>query len=604
MATRTDGVYPLLLLGLAESFLQFAFHHSRMKDRNTLSWTDFHLAPVPELLELRKTLWEALGQLAKSTDKWGFIAQLLDKYVTAAASEEESEILESDAAHVLSILSDHLDQDSLQDCRLANEYLDQLERVKFDFPKALRERFWTNTFAVFNVVCFEWRMRRLLEMDYREFEAHRQDRLLQFVKGFDLDQFNDFLDHCAIIVESGLASHEIFQVTNSIVTVLVAFADRDPTLFTEAVDSCLKREKLLLPSKQLATLLKEAFGANGARTFLQERTFPNKEGWFLHLYSVLESDEILESDAEHILAIHREADGSQLLYGVDYLLKFRSVRSRIIPEVTSILNDRMSVEDRLLGPVDGLFNPVLDASSMLSELFADSVEVLTQAYLFADELSQHHDYEGDFLNQILDFAPGFISELVDSTYNRARRIVYYHDRREYGLIWLRTDYAEIMSTVVDRVLKHEADKLRFGATYLNSFIQIRKHQKLQSAIQVNQDLFLARTVAEGAHDAELMSLIFDVVSGLSRARQLRLFELFLQHNSSFKAFKRLSIFPSVSSSWSSLVPFHQERIDQLTSIRTLMTSTDFLEHRQFVDDLIREEQRTLELTKKREFMRD
>lgn len=599
-----NELYSSLFIVVANHFLKFEFSKSWTKDRRTVSWSNVHLLPIPELIELREAMWRRLHLLGANDAYLPAIREILEFHSTSTRRNDDAEIIESDSSHVQSIVRDYLNPERFPDCLVANRYLDGLDERGIAVEEGLRERFQTEAYEVFGVVCSERHERRLLEMEYDEYLAYRKQRLIDYTKDFDLAAYERFFQHCHTIASSGIDQYEVFQIGLSLTGVLKELADSAGTLFLSSLEMAIGIEGLLTASEVIANELIKVLGCEQALKFILDQDVPNQAHWLLHIYAAIPEAEVNEVHTEHIISLHESAESDQLLFGLDYLLKFRTADDRIVPKIAGVLVNRVKEESQYIQAIGGFFHAPYAISSRLGELFAYDVEILSEAYLMADQRGMHTDYDGRCFAQILDVDLRFLSTYIASRYKQERYPTHLNDSRSYAWLWQRDDVEEVLSHAITTILDHDADLVGHGYSYLDTFFRPDRAGAESADVIQRQDAYLATRIRAEGHNSLLMALLFDVICNFEDVRRLRFVELFLETNDSIDDFQRLSLLPTSSGAWSSLVPYHEQRMEFLQSIFPLLRGADYLQHREYLEQLIRSEESVLAWTKKREFVRD
>ena len=134
------------------------------------------------------------------------------------------------------------------------------------------------------------------------------------------------------------------------------------------------------------------------------------------------------------------------------------------------------------------------------------------------------------------------------------------------------------------------------------FFIFREKEDSSPEIKKKQDDFLKKLIQSRYCDPNCMTFIFSVVSYFSPERRLQFVATFLEHNKCFEVFRGLNLEPN-SWGWSgSAVPLHQKRLDFFKSLIPKLNTVDFLQHRQYIEDLIQNTRLQIEDENRRDFI--
>ena len=206
-----------------------------------------------------------------------------------------------------------------------------------------------------------------------------------------------------------------------------------------------------------------------------------------------------------------------------------------------------------------LFNPHTEANKILTELFADNIEVLEKSYLVIAKIDTHEDYDGRTFASILELDPDFIYKYIDDIYARKEWVSRYDDTRDYSFIWKRDDWEDVVTKAINYIYAKEKER---GA-YIYSYVEVlflSKNYKEKSYPTENQRELLHKLIVQRNDDSEFMQFLFGIIAQFAPESRFSFITLFLAHNNKIDDFKKLSLEPN-SWCWSgSAIPMLQERI--------------------------------------------
>lgn len=600
-----EGNSPLfarLFLSIARAYLHVHFDGTESKKPGVITIYNFDVHPTESLLALRRQMWERILALAAKETLQAWVFMLLRDYSLFVRRGKVPEALEADAKVLLPYIVENLDGDDLVRCIAVRDYLDLLEEREVEFNPAIRTRFESDAFTLYNLLILDRRELRNSGLSYSEYREQQIQEIQDYFSGFDLAAYEQFFTACLEILGVVPSDHEKSQVRRSVYDVLRTLAEKDGMLFTEVLSRYLEMGEPLSLWRVPVHELIVAVGSDEAHALLTRHAFPRRNGWMMEYYFVLPQKDVTKDRLNSLYALYRESEPEYLGRGFDYLLKFQIVDDRVVPKVVEILLDRARTDTNFGAAFTMLFNPLIEVNKKIKEVFAGDVDLLVRAYLFINSGKGLQDHNSETFNQILDLAPDFVETYVDAMYGANEWLSRHDDSRNYALLWLRDDHAEVMGRATMRVLERERGRISLGYSLLQGFFTLTQGEKSNDEVRERQDRFLRDLICKHSRDNELMLILFGVIADFVPDRRRPFVALFLEYNQQFEDFEALPLQPN-GASWSgSGVPVFLAKADYLQSLLPLMDSVDLLEHKHHVEQMVRGERAWAEHYKKRDFI--
>lgn len=607
-AANSDLLFARMFLAVAHDFLGTHFQKSGMKDAHVVQFTQFDLPASPELTSLREMIWLRLADLYKQKELRGKVLEVIHLYRTSFHKVRDREIARADSMFVLPFLGSVLDPSSYSHCSMMHDYLNFLENHKVEVPKGLRDRFRNDTYALAEIILADWGDRQRLGLSHKEYEQHKREMLKTHTAKYTFDDYSSFFGRCLEMQEMLIERGNEYQIQWGVVNVLLSLAERDADLYGRVLVHYLELQDplRLQHGSFLIQKLVEQQGCDGAIQLLDEQVFPVKRRWLFHVHEVLPEGEIDERMLAHLYELHTSAEQTDLPQDLDYLLKYLSLDARVVAVVVSIVLEKEKNDPGFAHALEMLFNPHTKVAKHLSNLFADDIDNLKQAYLVVEGARQHNDYNGQVFDRLLDIEPSFITEYIAWKYSKAKYgwLSSHDDHRDYAFIWDRPDYHAIMDRVVECVYGYEQSSFSI-APYMKVFFQIRDSgSEAKGNARERQDAYLLHLIDERSDDADFMEFLFALISHFSPERRHIFIGRLVQRNRSFEFFAHLSLEPNSWSRSGSQVPVLQERVQFWESLLPFMNTVDLLKHKQHTERHIQMLRSKIEREKKNDFIGD
>jgi hypothetical protein len=607
---RTDAgkqeLFSRIYIHVAKSFLHTRFHTHKSKGRHAITWIEFELPPTPHLLKLRKTIWEHLFQLYRHSDYQKVILDLIRDYCSSGITVDQ--IVKEDSTEIVDFLSSELESTKFANCRLVQQYLDFIEERNVPFDEQLRTRFTNETYEMSKVLLYNWAEKRTLKLKFDEYQEVKKEQIHQHFAAYDLEQYKKFFEQCREIDASLEKGSDRFQLVNGLADVLSTLADQNPELYNQVLEYYIRiGDPLKLNSVPLIQRLLASVGVSSTFDIIREQDFPTKRRWQFAFFASLDPKDITSNHLGGLYSLYEEAPCNELPFGVDFLLRYRSLDKDVVAKVTKTIVTRANKEPHCVSAISLLFDPHSEANKILEELFAGHVELLEEAYFKTMNTDFHYDLDGQSFARILNLDPDFILKNIDRMFEERETnwISKYEDTRDYSFLWLRNDYESTMARVVKHLYEKEK-QIRLG-TYLFTFFHVRedaKRKEKNSEISCRQHHFLENLIKQHNQDSDFMVFIFNTIAEFPPNKRRHFISLFLKYNKKSEDFKRLRLEPMMKSYNGSAVPSLQEDIDYFESLLPLANTVELLQHKQLIERHVQYLRSQIEFEKKRDFIEE
>lgn len=597
-----DEFFSRLFLTIAEPLLHTHFQTSQSKGNLSLAIINFDPPASKELIDFRKELWQRIFSLYSSPMLREEVLAVIGKHSGSGYLIANQEMIASDSDQVLAFFQSSLDPTIYRHCVVVHDYLDLLERVGVEVQGGVRDRFTNETYELSELVLVDRRERR--EVGLQEYQTMQRERLAAYTANFGESDFVRFFERCAEIIRTADGRPSEYQVQTSVVNALFDLAERDTGLFSIVFENYLNAGNILnLGPWGLAQKLIQVCGSQRAYDILYFADYAQRVSWLFGYFMALPEDEVTNETLQQLYALYESAKGTEVLRGMDHLLKFLPLDKDVVIKVTRTLVDRSKTEPTFANALSDLFTDRSQMAHKLPELFAGEVELLKQAYFATSEAEDHEDFDGHAFNQLLDLDPNFGHDWVAQLYQRVDRPSRRDDSRDYSFIWRRPDFIRVMNQIVDAVCTYGKNRLIYDS-YLQNFFVLGEGTPDLNDLHNRQDEYLDDLIGRRSEDKDVMGLAFEVISGFSPERRRARLETFVGSNKDYEMFGRLQMQTNFAVDNGGEVPRLQRRIEFLESLLPMLNTVELLRHRQHIERLIQRSRSNMESAKRRDFMSD
>lgn len=609
MQRDTDPLIIRIFCKVAEAFLRTCFHTSDWRDDGLLRRYDFRLTGGVDVSILRTKIWTQLIALARGEYR-RLALGVLHSHAVRWQDVTIPEVA-ADATLVLPFIETELNPNLFKDCVVANAYLDLLDHRDVPYPEALRLQFRSDEYVISELLDPGWGKR--LEVGFEDYSAWWNSQVAQHFAHAATEDYMRFFTQAETIVAAAEEEKKL-NLRFAVEGVLAELSTRKPDLFVSVINEYLAAGNPLAFGRQrLPAGLIGHVGPDRALEILTAHEYYGRRLWLFDYFQVLPQEEITSDHLDQLLTLFGEAQPGECPYDWQFLKRYLSVDPQVFIRVAEILVDRAVALPAVGRAFEALFRSQ-EVVGELPTLFRGREELIEKAYLLMQFDQPHSDYNGAAFDLLLTLNPKFGLAYIDWVFEHHIQSKPYRspapdpdlDHRRYDLIWRRGDYQSIMEEIVQRVYLHETSY--FGLhSYTSIFFAVyaddKEDQRSRALVVRNrQEEVLANLIERRASDIDFIEWVFELISGFSAERRVRLLAKFLACNQNVDDFKRLTLDQKHWSASGSFVPVYQKRIEVLQSFLPLVKASAFLPHRKRIEDEIAEYRAWIDAEKRRNFM--
>ena len=588
-----------LLLRIAQNYLKTQFRTQQAQGL-TVRIQEFRLLSSPELLQLRRSIWEFITQTANEPETRDIAFHLIQDHVTrihdTPVNESTNEIVAADAKVLLPFLSSTLDPSNYTDAVLMQQYLRFLTQHKVAVDTKLQERFTNETYRLSKILLPDWSL---------NFAQDRDEAISKEIADYSYGDYLRFFDRCGEIQKHVTRDVEWHQIMAAIGIVLVKLSETNVSLFKKVVKRLLETGNQLghLYPAVIAKLRLSYARPRYAYKLLKRYEYQFKESWLLAFLSQLRLEQVNQFYLDELYALYRTAD-VRLFTEFDFLESYRGLDKDVVVNAVRIVFDRSKPGQ--LANFHYLFTPHSYTFKNLKTLFAGNVELLEEVYLHQSAIDSLVSYGGLVLKSIVELDPDFVTTYLEWLYKEQDYVSEPMEGAGYAALWTLDRYESVITAALEVVFEKEKRDYARSSNYATAFFtQDNEHfdAEIKPAISERMETFISKYIQTHYEDRQRMIFIFDVITECFTGKRLEYLTLFLSLNENYETFERLAIQTIGWTAEGSLVPVFEEKIEFLKSVLPLVSSSKFLNHRIHIENLIRNWEQRIADAKKTDFLR-
>lgn len=587
-----------LFFALAGEYLNTQYSSTRGGRNHTISICEFGLTDTPALRELRSSVLNHAIKLSRRPqfegDFYGFLQGLADVWPTQKADS----IIEYDAGILLPHFTSYFTPENLLHCILVNQYCAMLKRLKIPFSEAVKLKFKTPQFQLYDAMFIE-NDRADMRLGYKKYAEYKSKKIKKLCARFDLQEYQAFILQLETVFIHSLDDRKHERLSQSLKPVIEQLSEQSPHTTSDVFRTLVKKESALRinPINVIGAIYK-AIGKSQLWTLLNEGDIENKRGWLFAFYISLQPEEVCIDDVNAVKKLYSHAS-SGFYNNLQYLLKFEAVEQGLVHFVVSTLVGRAINEPEIAVHVTPIFHDYADEDRDLFRLVMRDQELLQKCYILADGNERLFDFTGKFMSRILNKDKHFLRRFLKGSKTQS---TFVNDRRDYSFIWLREDYQELMDEVSQ--FYQTGDHHHRTWREYKSFYKKGAHPQKDANIIEKQDSYILALVTKFSSNKEYMSMLFDVISEFDETRKLKFVAAFLGTNQDMNDFKNIRFWPSIRTYSGSRIPYIRAEIRFLESVSALCDTVELLPHKSYIEEAIRSKEFDILSARKHEFKDD
>ncbi|NET27594.1 ATP-binding protein [Okeania sp. SIO1I7] len=604
-----NELFVKLFFGVAEKYLYLQFNTSQMKKKEFKLYP-FSPQPTPELLDLRKKIWQGIFQLYQIDIFEKEVINIIHQYSKSYSKFPVGEIIKQDAVEVLDFIETQLNPKDYYHCLIVQKYLDFLESRQIEFNNELRERFVNETYEVYRILSDNWNEGKNLNLDWKEYKQFKQNQIKEYFANYNFKDYKNFFAKChEIKAVTKEKNHYSSEFPSGRIAEVIFLACKNSELYLVLKYYLNLGDLFQLNHFPLIEKLIKISGVGKVFELLNQFDFASKRKWLFGFYNSLPEDKVTSDYLEQLYHLYRQSELDEIPQRFDFILKYRDLDKNVVAQVTGIILSKINEQTNytnFLSPFDFLFNPYTQVNELLIELFTEKLDVLKQAYFSSQKIRGYSSNSEDIFTRIFNVDQHFIIEYIDWVYVEERKFSNFQDDLNYTFLWQSENYQELITPVIEHIYQKEKELSNsgFSNTILERifFLEVTEEEKL--ILEDRQNQLLKSLIENRYTDIDLMQLLFSVTTTFPYERRYQFIDLFCQHNQNFEDLKKLPLKPLIWNLSGSSEPTYESYAKYFKSLLPIFKTIELLKHQEYLEKEIKYFQKWIEDEKKRNFIED
>lgn len=574
-------------------FLKTEHDFTECRSSKTVTFGSVTLPFDDELIKLRESVWSGLLLISSTLMPY----DLLKEYKDIRYNIGERAALEYDAKIIFKRYIPEMNSDDLRHIKMVREFVDVLKDHDVSFDEEFVKDYQSEDYDLLTLLTGNRRsMVRLGSEKAKKLQEQKIKSFLDVQLLEPMRELSQKLEKIDSVLRGDYDRWEYYEAINVFYNEIF---ERDHVKFLELIKIHFQENNFMSldKSKAIEKLL-DILSVEDVFDLLNCYKPTDVFLWRLLVFVKMPDNQCTPEYANQIVSLYTRHDMAEYSMQLDFLVKFKACKKTIIEDVVRAI---VSHCDENEFPKFLFYSLFARDLTLLNDSFLDDFDFLKIVYFKCQDRRDiyvyHHPSDLKFM---LGRNPSFILDCVDYVFEREERLPYSSDTSDYSFLWKEENYCNVMKEIFFHTYQLEPDN--FYRPYIRVFFKDKSENS--DVVQERQDTFIQGLIDEYCDNSSIMKYLFLIVEKFSNSRQILHIKYLLRLQPSFELFKALQLLPS-GHSWSgSFIPILQKEIEFLEDVKLLCTSSAFLEHRAYLEDLIIYHRRRIKSEEKREFLDD
>lgn len=554
------------------------------------------LAACDEVFELRSLALESLFSVISDSPVRKYAVKMILEYPVYSASEFDEQVIAHDISILDTIFPRPIDTTDFSICEILHHFEDICIAQGIDWPASLPKSNQNNTYRLYTTLSKEC----LRKGDKIEnVESRRVDAIEQMAVNASLQELDCLWEMLRSEVPES-SSRDRWIIGNGIGILFSKLAQYDASKFVNCCKAYIDHQTPYCDERySIINGLIKVLGYARAVEFVNCSTFGEKNLWLAILYDFAPDEYIDNCLIEKIMGCLRgRGDREHYTVSLKTVLringKFPGYLKRYMVELNNLGEENPHL---LSGFLFHVGHGECIGTKELVEYFRGDIKVLCTAYIYAHQGISYYDFDGELFSELIRGNPEFLADYVHKVAGKQIGRDGWH---ALNILWQQDDYLKLISIVME-CLKNATKPFFTWDSLAEDLLSSPINMPL---VNKRRNEWIKYYVEANCYDGESMRFLFGIVCNLPEEQRLPAIVTFCQCNPAFDAFRSIHILPTHASWSGSEVPILEQRIAFLIELKDSLKGIQFIEHRTYISEKIRNLQERKEDVLLREFLEE
>ena len=554
------------------------------------------LAACDEVFELRSLALESLFSVISDSPVQKNAVKMILEYPVYSVSEFDEQVIAHDISILDTIFPQPIDTTDFSICEILHHFEEVCNVQGIDWPASLPKSSHNNTYKLYTTLSKEC----LRKGDKIEnVESRRVDAIEQMSVNASLQELDCLWEMLRSEVPES-SSRDRWIIGKGIGILFSKLAQYDASKFVNCCKAYIEHQTPYCDERySIINGLIKVLGYARAVEFVNCSTFGEKNRWLAILYDFVPDEYIDTCLIEKIMECLRgRGDREHYTVSLKTVLRidgrFPCFLKRYVVELNSMGEEKPYLISGFLFPVG---HDDCISTKGLVEYFKEDIKVLCTAYIYARQGRLYCDFDEELFLALVRSDPEFLADYVHEV---ERKRIERDGWDVFDVLWQQDDYLKLISIVME-CLKNTTEPFFSWDSLAEELLSSPINMPL---VNKRRNEWIKYYVEANCCDGESMSFLFGIVCNLPEGQRLPAIVTFCQCNPAFDAFRSIHIVPTHASWSGSEVPILEQRIAFLIELKDSLRGIQFIEHRAYISEKIRDLQERKEDVLLSEFLEE
>lgn len=594
-------LYTKLFICVAETFLETEYEDSYSM-QNVFYTRRILLDSSEGILHIRENIFKGLSWLLALPTYQTSVLNILTKYFSKISSYNK-ELVTSDLLSVTTYFIEIFDKQNLNHCVLVYDYYRQLKEIDVSYPLLWESDFNHPNLSLLSLLLRDREKQKQLDFDMDKYQKYCDEKIRNYLVKLNVNEIAIFFKKCQELHHAfrcNQQSRKSSQIQYSMRTVLSVLAETHLSQYEKIIRYYLPYDDTFaVPADLIINNLLKLNKFDDIKLLIENSYFKNKNLWMTYYFQILPKEKITTDTIKSFINHIKLIDIEHLPNSIDFLIRYEEIEPAIFVMVTKILLERAKVNISFLNPLTHMFSPYSKLFNKWFDLY-DDIALVYDAYLGILNCDNYIDYDGKALDLLTQQKPDFLLKFVDKLYEREHPPSSHTEIPRLQFLWLRETYIQDIEKYALHV--SEKHKRYFSDTIVHNLFQ-NDHNKSSNEMDILEKNFFKQTLLNNSNNQDYIYFIFSIIHLKPDNFILDMILFFLKTNNNLSIFKEIILVSdTIISLGNSFILKLEEQKQFLLKLLASLNSSDLLEHRDYVENVIVRINKDILCEKKQEFL--
>ncbi|MEH7419890.1 MULTISPECIES: hypothetical protein [Bacillus cereus group] len=588
---KKDILYTNLLIEIFKYYLKFYHEHTSLKAMRVVKFSFTPLYLEDNIIQIRKNVWERLSDLYKQQIHLNEIHELLYNYVPSKMDFVDIDILKFDKSFIEIIITGNREL-TIEQAIVFNRLKDLLEIYEIRLAEKVVKLINTYEYSVY--------MKLFSELKYEKADSLGEERgLIVWFNQLSDEDLRNLFKICNKVVAIGYLNSKRYAAAKRIEALFLntpqsKIMSKLQLFFNENIQIAVHPRNIVKKTEDLEELEKN----------IASLEFYNKSYW---LYCAYREMSFSNPNSELLKKIYNyfnqpEGEVAGFYRDISFLEMYINIDDNVF---INVINSLLKQEDiDVIRGLEHFFDNFIDNERYIAIYLKNDMDLLKRVYIRFLKMKQYFDGDSAILKQLTRWNSKVLKEIVENIFEGDTSIYEFQENVNLQFIWKEENWFELSETISEIIVKYiKIPSKNFVAREL---LETLLHLDTNMLKEYSDRCFewVDSKINLWSEDEELMKILFQCLTDFNNDQQIEWIIKLIQIKPEFDLFKKIPLFPSMSSWSGSEIPSLKSKRLFYEQLETKINGIPYLEHKQWLQENIKLVESRIRKVKIKELIQD